>query len=195
MAKEIEEKIEPLKETLLNFYSTLHPYDFYSLYWLGGVAFFLMILIIMLRDKIAIAGFLLIIFLTSLTVGPFFVYFKMHDYLYGTNYKINYIKQMEFANVMIVKGDLTSYGEENITNCNFHSFVMPPQEGFMKSIQFLYAIKPIKRKSFKIDIDLQKGQTAEFKLKFTNFKYKKDINESDIYIYRECFNKDLATTP
>ena len=187
------EKIETLQETLINFSNTLHPYDFYAIYWLGAVIFLLLILIIILREKTGLSAFLMLIFMTLLFFGAPYLYLKIHKYLYGTEYKIEYIKQMKFANVLVVKGTLISTGEENITTCKLHSFVMPPQDGFMKNLQVLYAIKPLKRKMFQIEENLQKGETTDFKLKFSQFKSSQDINSSDIYIYRECFNKNLTT--
>ena len=187
-----KEKVEGLRESILNFYSTLHPYDMYALYWLGAVLFFLIILIFIIREKVGLSTFLLIIFMTLLFFGAPISYLKIHHYLYGTKYEIDYIKHMKFANVLVVKGKLTSTGDENITNCNLHSFVMPPQDGFMKNLQVLYAIKPLKRKKITIEENLEKGDNTEFKIKYSNFKYKKDINSSDIYIYRECFNTNIG---
>jgi len=185
------EKVAKLKEGLINFFDTLHPYDFYGLYWLGAVLIFLLILIVILRDKVGVSASLMLVFMMLIFFAPPFLYIKIHKYLYGTEYQIEYIKQMKFANVLVIKGKLISNGEANITNCKLHTFVMPPQDGFMKDFQILYAIKPLKKDTFDIDKPLENGETTEFKLKFTQFTYSKDINNSDIYIYRECFNNKL----
>jgi hypothetical protein len=183
------DKVETAQELIQNFINTLHPYDYYAIYWLGAVLFFLIVLIILLRAKEGLAAFLMLIFMSIFFFGFVGTYFLIHKYLYGTTYKIDYIKQMKFANVLVLKGTLTSSGEENITDCKLHTFITPPQDGFMKNLQFLYAIKPLKKDTFIISENLEKGQSTEFKMKFLNFKYSKDINSSDIYIYRECFNK------
>jgi len=184
---------EDIKEFIENFINTLHPYDLYAVYWLGAVIFFLIILMIIVREKAGLSAFLMLIFMTFLFFGTPFSYLKIHQYLYGTEYKIDYIKHMKFANVLVAKGKITSIGEDNITTCKLHTFVMPPQDGFMKKIQIFYAMKPLKKQTFIIEKNLQKGDSTEFKLKFVKFKYNEDINSSDIYIYRECFNKNEKT--
>ncbi len=186
-----DEKIEAIKESLKAFYSTLHPYDFYSFYWLGGIAFVSLILIILLRNNHTITGLLTIIFLSTFTIAPIVNYYFIHQYLYGTTYKLDYLKQMKFADVLFIKGTLTSIGKEEITRCYLHTFVMPPKEGFLKTLQPLWALKPIQREKFEIEQRIKNKESTEFQLKFTNFKYSKDINDSDIYIYRECFNEAI----
>jgi len=185
------DKPETAKEFIKHFIETLHPYDFYALYWLGAVLFFLLILIVILRAKEGLSAFLLLIFMSLTFFGFPTSYFLIHKYLYGTEYKIEYIKKMEFANVLVVKGVLTSSGEENITNCKLHTFITPPQDGFMENLQFMYLIKPLKKQSFEINELLEKGQSTDFKMKFTNFNSKKEINSSNIYIYKDCYNKNL----
>ena len=98
---------------------------------------------------------------------------------------------MKFADVLFIKGTLTSIGKEEITRCYLHTFVMPPKEGFLKTLQPLWALKPIQREKFEIEQRIKNKESTEFQLKFTNFKYSKDINDSDIYIYRECFNEAI----
>ncbi len=191
MPEQLTKILESLKEPLSAFIQTLHPYDFYALYWLGGVAFFSLVLILLLKNHHTISGFLLLIFLSTFTVAPFVSYYFIHKYLYGTSYKLDYIKQMQFADALFIKGTLTSTGKEEITRCRLHTFVMPPQEGFMKNLQPLWVLKPIKREKFEIEERILPNNSAEFQLKYTNFKYSKEINESDIYIYRECFSEAL----
>jgi len=191
MPEQLTKILESLKEPLSAFIQTLHPYDFYSLYWLGAVAFFSLILTIILRNRPTMAGFLLLIFLSTFTVAPFVNYYFIHQYLYGTSYKLDYIKQMQFADVLLIRGTITSTGKEEITRCRLHTFVMPPQEGFMKNLQPLWVLKPIKREKFEIEERIQPNNSAEFQIKFTNFRYSKEINESDIYIYRECFSEAI----
>ena len=100
---------------------------------------------------------------------------------------------MKFANVMVIKGVFHSSGEENISECKFHTFILPPQEdGLKKKLEFLYVLRPLKKETFVIHENLSKGDSSEFKFKFINFKSAKDINSSDIYIYRECFNPNLS---
>jgi Txe/YoeB family toxin of Txe-Axe toxin-antitoxin module len=69
---------------------------------------------------------------------------------------------------------------------------MPPQNGFLKNLQVLYAVKPIQRRTFTIENSFEPQATTEFKMKFTGFKYSREINSSDIYIYRQCYNKELG---
>lgn len=177
------------KEILENFINTLHQYDFYALYWLGALIFFLLILIVIVREKEGLSAFLMLILLSLLFFGAPISYLKIHEYLYGTKYKITYIKQMKFANTLVVKGEITSTGESNISKCKLHTLILPPQDGFLKDIQILFAINPLKKDTFEIDELIEKGESTNFKLKFTKFKHNKDINASDIYIYRECFEK------
>ena len=95
-----------MNNNVKEFLNTLHPYDLYGLYWLVGVIFLLFILAILLRkNPIASVSLLLISFL-MIFITPPFIYFKVHKYLYGTDYNITYLKQMKFANVLVVQGEI-----------------------------------------------------------------------------------------
>ena len=183
---------ESVKTTILHFLETLHIYDLYGFYWLSGVAILLLILALLLRRNQTIMGLLLIMFLYVIFLGPPLIYIQIHNYLYGTKYNIDYVRQMKFAPVMVIRGTITNMGEENITKCKMHTYVLPPQEGFMKNLQFLYLIKPVDKRIFVMEKPIPKGETTDFKLRFTDFRYPKEINSSDIYIYRECWNEELS---
>ena len=158
-----DEKIEAIKESLKAFYSTLHPYDFYSFYWLGGIAFVSLILIILLRNNHTITGLLTIIFLSTFTIAPIVNYYFIHQYLYGTTYKLDYLKQMKFADVLFIKGTLTSIGKEEITRCYLHTFVMP-QRGILKTLQPLWALKLFNEKNSKLNKELKIKNLLNFNL-------------------------------
>jgi hypothetical protein len=176
-------------EVINSFLDTLHKYDYFAFYWLGAVAFFALIFALVISaKKPTLSGFMLLLVILAVFVGPFFTYSKIHDYLYGTDVKLTYIKQMKFADVLLLRGTLTSYGEERIDKCRLHTFVVPPQEGFKESLEPLFLLKPLKKKSLVFETELNKGDTSkEFIIKFTNFKHSKEINSSHIYIYPECF--------
>ena len=180
-----------MNNNVKEFLNTLHPYDLYGLYWLGGVIFLLFILAILLRKNPITSVSLLLISFLMIFITPPFIYFKVHKYLYGTDYNITYLKQMKFANVLVIQGEIKNVGEENITKCNLYTFVTPPQDGFLKNLEPLFVLNPIKKKVVVLDEDINVGETTEFKVKFINFKSTKDINSSDIYIYRECYNENI----
>jgi len=191
MDKDILEKVESVNVVLRHFYDTLHPYDLYAFYWIISVATLLFILIILLRKNL-VASLLtfLFLFLFIFFVPPI-AYLEIHKYLYGTKYKITYLKQMKFADVMIIQGELKNIGDENITECRLHTYILPPQDGFMKNLQFIYLIKPIKKGIFVVEKKINVGESVDFKLKINHFKYSKELNSSDIYIYRECYNTNI----
>jgi hypothetical protein len=180
------DKIEQLREIIFSFVSNLHDYDFYALYWLGALIFFSFLLAVLVK-KSWLANILVLVGFVSMVFGPFVSYFVIHKYLYGTEMEINYVRQMEFADVLIVRGKFTAQGEEDISECRFHTFVTPPQDGFFEYIQPLLVLNPIARKTETLEIPLQKGESSDFKIKFKEFKHHKELNASDIYIYRECF--------
>jgi hypothetical protein len=182
-----------IRDLIDNFVATLHIYDIFAMLWLGLVLLLIAILVIIFRKNVKIVAGLTLLFLILTFFAPPTLYILTHKYLYGTEYTINYIKQMKFANVMVVKGTFRSNGEANISECRFHTFILPPQkDGLKKELEFLYVLRPLRKETFVIHENLSKGETAEFKFKFVNFKSAKDINSSDIYIYRECFNPNLS---
>jgi hypothetical protein len=178
-------------EIINSFLDTLHKYDYFAFYWLGAVAFFALIFALVVSSKKpTLSGLMLLLVIFSAFVGPFLTYFKIHDYLYGTNVKLTYIKQMQFADILLLRGKLTSYGNEQIDKCRLHTFVVPPQEGFKESLEPIFLLKPLKKMTKTFETELKKGDTSkEFVIKFTNFKHSKEINSSHIYIYPECFTE------
>jgi hypothetical protein len=178
-----------IKELVNNFVNTLHQYDYYAFYWLGALAFISIIFALIVQKKQTLSGLLLLTAILSIFVGPFVSYFKVHNYLYGTDIELTYVKKMQFADVLLIRGKITAKGEEDITKCRLHTFVTPRQEGVMRDLQSLFVLNPLKRKVEVLEKELKKGESSTFKIKFKNFKTSKDVNSSDIYIYPECFKE------
>jgi hypothetical protein len=180
--------MEKIQQSILQFVATLHPYDYYGLIWLLVVLFFLLVFIYLIREKVALASILSILFFALLIGGPPGIYYMVHKYLYATKYSIEYVRQMHFAKVLIIKGSLQLIGkEDSVDQCKLYFFVLPKLDGFKENLKYLYFLKPLKKGSLLLNKKLEKGDELEFKMKFYNFVYSKEINSSDIYIYRNCY--------
>jgi hypothetical protein len=182
--------MENFKGVLQAFIQTLHQYDYYAFYWLGAVAFFALLLALVVSvKKPTLSAMMLLVMILTVFVGPFITYKQIHNYLYGTNVELTYIKQMQFADVLLLRGKITSYGEERIDKCRLHTFVIPPQDGFLENIEPLFVLNPIKKKTTVVETQMENGDSEKFMIKFKDFKHSKEINSSHIYIYPECFSE------
>jgi predicted membrane protein len=164
-----------MKEKLLAFIDGLIVYD----YILFGVSFILFILFIilalLLRKRLFIALFFVLLGFATLMLGPTLGYMQMHKYLFKNSTKILSQKKLNFVEAVVVKATLTNESKFDFSECKITAKVYKVSKNKYKN--YLFKLKPLKKMSI-LEYDLPKGQTRELKIIIEPFKYKKDYNIS-----------------
>ena len=164
-----------MKEKLLTFLHTLTPYDF--LYF--GAVFLLFILLILitllLRRKMTLALFILLLAILDISIGPTFGFSYFHNYLFKNSITITKAKKLHFVNAVVVEGKLKNDSKFNFKSCRLTATIY--KETHNKYKDLLFRLKPLKHSTITIN-DIPKGADVEFKFLIEPFTYKKDINVS-----------------
>ena len=164
-----------MKEKITTFLDGLIKYD----YILFGSTFTLFILLIILalvlRKRIGLAIFLVLLSFSTLFIAPTFGYIKMHEYLFKNSTKIISEKKLEFMNAVVLKGSLTNDSNFDFNSCKITAKIHKASKNRLKN--YIYKFKTIKKMSI-IRESISKGESINFKMIMEPFKYSKSYNIS-----------------
>ncbi len=164
-----------IKEKITAFINELVTYD----YILFGSVFTLfllfIILAIVLRKKVALSIFLILLSFTILILGPTLGYIKMHEYLYKNSCEIVSQKRLSFTPAVVLKGSVTNESKVDFSSCIITASAYKVSKNIIK--KYIYPLKPFKKMSI-LEEDILKGETREFKIIVEPFTYTKDYNIS-----------------
>lgn len=162
-----------MKAKITAFIDTLIMYD-YILFGSAFVLFILFIILgIVLRKKVFLAVFLIILAFMILLLAPTVGYLKMHQFLFKNITTLTSQKKLEFTQAIVVKGSIKNESKFNFTSCKIIVKVHKVSKNKLKN--YLYQFKTIKKASI-IEEDIQKGQVKDFKLFIEPFTYSKEYN-------------------
>jgi len=157
------------------FIDGLITYD-YILFGSAFVLFILFIVIsILLRKKIGLALFFVLLSFSTLLVGPTYGYLKMHEYLFKNTVSLISLKNLSFTQAVVVKGKVTNTSKQNFQSCKITASAYKVTSNKYKN--YLNKLKPFKKMSI-IEYDINIGETREFKVIVEPFTYKRDFNIS-----------------
>ena len=164
-----------IKDKIIAFTEGLITYD----YILFGSVFFLfllfIILAIVLRKKVALSIFLILLSFSILILGPTLGYFKMHEYLFKNSTMLISQKRLSFTPAVVVNGTLINESKFDFSSCKITASAYKSSKNIIK--KYIYPLKPLKKMSI-IEENILKGQTREFKIIVEPFTYSKDYNIS-----------------
>lgn len=173
--------IEKYKKLLLEVLDQLHSYDYIAFAWVGLLFLFLLILAILVRKRTLLSVFIMLLAFIILLLGPFATYETVRFLLYKTETKVTEQKQLVYSNALVVKGNITNKGLENISRCIVKTKLVKPSDNvFMQTIN---SLKPIKKKTTLLEKEIAVKQESEFKVIFEPFTYSKEFN---ITVSSEC---------
>jgi len=164
-----------MKEKITTFINGLIVYD-YILF--GGVFIIFIALIIIskiLRKRIGLAIFLVLLSFSILFLGPSAGYIVMHKYLYKNSIKILSQKQLHFTDAIVLKGELINNSKFDFKSCKITVDVHKSSKNRVKN--FLYQFKTLKKVSM-LKYDIKKDSSINFKMFIEPFTYKKSYNLS-----------------
>jgi uncharacterized SAM-binding protein YcdF (DUF218 family) len=148
-------------------------------YILFGAVFTLFILFIILgivlRKKIALAVFLILLAFIVLLAGPTIGRMEMHKSLFKNTTTLTSEKRLQFTDAIVVKGIISNDSRFNFERCLISVNVHPVSENALKN--HLFQFKIIKKMSI-IEEDIAKGESRVFKIIVDPFTYSKDYNIS-----------------
>ena len=164
-----------MKHKITAFINGLITYD----YILFGSVFLLFILLIVLgiilRRKIALAIFLVLLSFALLFLGPTYGYVKMHDFLFKNSVTLTSEKKLEFTKAVVVKGSIVNQSKFPFQSCKITANIH--KNGKNKYKNYLYQFKTIQKMSI-LAYDLKIGEQRNFKIIVEPFTYSKDYTIS-----------------
>ncbi len=164
-----------MKIKIQNFIDGLIPYD-YILFGSVLVLFVLFIVLaILVRKKITLAIFLVLLAFATFLLGPTLGYVAMHKFLFKNHTELISQKKLNFSQAVVVKGKITNDSNFDFRSCRITANVYKVTSNKYKN--YIYKLKPFQKMSI-FEKDIKKGQTREFKIIVEPFTYKRDYNIS-----------------
>jgi len=158
-----------------NFINNLIIYD----YILFGVAFVLFILFILLgillRNKIGLALFFILIGFSTLILAPTVGYIELHKYLFKNTTTVTSQKRLTFTQAVVIDGKITNNSMFDFSECKITASAY--KVGQNKYKNYLLKFKPFQNISM-LESNISKGKTRSFKMIMEPFVYSKDYNIS-----------------
>ncbi|MEA1892156.1 MAG: DUF2393 family protein [Campylobacterota bacterium] len=164
-----------MKEKITTFIDSLITYDYILFGSIFGLFILLIILGILLRKKIGLAIFIILLAFGLLFVGPIIGYIQMHQFLFKNSVELKSQKKLSFTNAIVVKGSLTNESKFHFSSCTIKASVTKSSKKELKN--FIYSFKPFKKMSI-LQEDIAIGEIREFKMFIEPFTYTKDYNIS-----------------
>ncbi len=162
-----------MKAKVTAFLDNLITYD-YVLFSSAFTLFILFIILgLILRKKVALAIFFVILAFLILILVPSLGYSQMHKYLFKNTTSLTQQKRLQFTDAIVVRGDLINESKRNFKSCKITAKVHKVSKNKYKN--YILKFKIIKRMSI-IEKDISKGKTRNFKIIIEPFTYSKDYN-------------------
>jgi hypothetical protein len=165
-----------MKQKLIAFIDGLILYD-YILFGAVGLLFILfLILAILLRRKVGISVFSVLLAFLVLLLGPTLGYKMMHQFLYKNEVTITKIKKLEFTDALLIEGTLKNSSKMDFLTCKIKAGAYKVTGKTIPDM--IYPFKPFKKAYLKLDTIINSGETKTFKLFLEPFHYVKEYNLS-----------------
>lgn len=162
-----------MKSQILDFINNLILYD-YILFGAAFVAFILLIILgLVLRKRMLLAIFLIILAFLILPLTPTVFYNLMHDYLFKNEVTLVSQKKLQFTNAIVVRGTLENQSNFDFYECKINAKVHKVSKNALKN--YVWQLKSIKNMSM-LEYDIPKGETITFKMIIEPFTYSREYN-------------------
>lgn len=133
------------------------------------------VLAILLRDKMKLAIFLVLLAFATFLLGPTVGYITLHKFLFKNHTELISQKKLNFSQAVVVKGKITNDSNFDFKSCKITASAYKVTSNKYKN--YILKLKPFKKMSI-LQEDIKKGQTREFKIIVEPFTYKRDYNIS-----------------
>lgn len=174
--------MQSFQKNLIEFFNNLTGYD-YAGFLIALILFILfLILALMLRKRTKLAMLLISFSFIALFGGPVGVHALVKHTLYKHEARITDVKKLHYSDTLLIKGDLEYLGDKMASSCVIDVKVHKQEGSFFKDIA--HTIKPYKQGSAKLLMQLDKGDSKDFKVVIEPFTYAGDYN---ITVSSGCF--------
>ncbi len=164
-----------MKEKITAFINGFIIYD-YILFGAVLTLFLLFIILsIVLRKRLGLSIFILLLSFVILFAGPTIGYKEMHKYLFKNSVTIISQKRLLFTPAIVVKGSLKNESKFNFKRCVITAHVHKVSKNVLKN--YIYKFKNFKNMSI-VEDNIAKGDVRLFKIIVEPFTYKRDYNLS-----------------
>ena len=164
-----------MKKQLQEFINGLMLYD----YILFGVVLFLfvffIVLAILLRRRLGLAVFMVLLAFAIFLLGPTLGYIEMHKFLFKNHTELIEQKRLHFSKAVVVKGKLYNDSKLDFTECKITASAYRVTKNKYKN--YIYKLKPFQKMSI-VERGIKKGEVRAFKIIVEPFTYKKEYNIS-----------------
>ncbi len=135
----------------------------------------LIVLAILLRHKLILAIFLVLLAFTMFLFAPTLGYIGLHKFLFKNHTELIDQKKLNFSQAVVVKGRLVNDSNFDFKSCKITASAYKITTNKYKN--YIYELKPFKKMSI-VEKDVKKAQTREFKIIIEPFTYRQDYNIS-----------------
>ena len=165
-----------LKSVMNSFIAGLHTYD-YILFAISGALFLLILLLaIVLRKKMGLSLFLVLLAFVILIAGPITGYQYIHTSLYKTELSELQIKRLEFSEAVVIKGKIQNQGKQSFKKCKISAKAYKEAGNFLE--EFVNPLKPFQKMSILKETDIDINESIDFKMILEPFTYSNEYNIS-----------------
>jgi len=164
-----------IKEKITAFINELVIYDYILFGSVFALFLLFIILAIVLRKKVSLSIFLILLSFFILILGPTLGYLKMHEYLFKNSTQLISQKRLSFTPAVVLKGSVTNESKVNFASCKITASAYKVSQNVIK--KYIYPLKPFKKMSI-LEDNILKGEIREFKIIIEPFSYSKDYNIS-----------------
>lgn len=163
-----------MKHTIIDFIEHMLIYDY--LLFGGIILLFILILIlaVVLRERIGLAIFLVLLAFGVLTAGSVAGYIGLHSYLFKHKVVVTETKALEFTEALLVKGEVTNLSKRTFSRCTLTTEVY--QVSHNRFIDPIYPYMPFRKSSTFLEQTIKPDEKTSFKLFVEPFRYNKDYN-------------------
>jgi hypothetical protein len=164
-----------MKEKISLFLDNLIMQD-YILFGAAFALFFLcIILAIVLRRKLFVALFLILLSFAILILVPTLGYQYMHAYLFKNSLTLQSQQKLNFTQAVVVKAALSNDSKFDFRSCTITASAYKVSPNKYKN--YIYPLKPFSNMSI-LEEEIPKGTQREFKIIIEPFTYAGDYNIS-----------------
>lgn len=163
-----------MKTKIIDFIHQLLVYDYLLFGGIFILFILLLVLAIVLRKRMALAVFFVLVAFGVLTAGPVAGYIALHQYLFKHSIVIHEVKALEFTEALLIKGDINNTSKRTFSECTLNVGVYKVTHN--KYIDPIYPYIPFKKSSAKLTNTIAPGKSVSFKLFIEPFRYTKDYN-------------------
>lgn len=164
-----------MKEKIIVFINNLIFYDYVLFGSILVLFILLLVLTILIRQKFAMAMFLLLLSFFILFIGPVVGYIELHKFLFKNNVELVSQKKLNFTQAVVVKGMLTNESKFDFSSCTITASAYKVSGNPIKD--FIFPFNPFKKMSI-LELGIAQGSTRNFKIIVEPFTYSKEYNIS-----------------